>query len=117
MSQHIRFDMTQIRLASLELRESFLQAHDCLPLALHNTASGTEQLGSLCQAIHNRRLSSLAVFTGAHMIKLGLSPFLVDLILRNDITHLATTGAGLIHDFELALVGETSEDVARWIKV
>jgi len=54
---------------------------------------------------------------GAHPIKLGLSRFLVDLIERRVITHLATNGAGMIHDFELAALGGTSEDVARWIRV
>jgi hypothetical protein len=54
---------------------------------------------------------------GAHPIKLGLSAFLVDLIQRRIITHLGTNGAGLIHDFELAAHGGTSEDVARWICV
>ena len=54
---------------------------------------------------------------GAHPIKLGLSRFLVDLIERKWITHLATNGAGLIHDFELASFGGTSESVARWIQV
>ena len=54
---------------------------------------------------------------GAHPIKLGLSRFLIDLIERKWITHLATNGAGLIHDFELASFGGTSENVARWIQV
>jgi hypothetical protein len=53
---------------------------------------------------------------GGHPIKLGLSRFLIDLSERRLVTHLATNGAGLIHDFELALAGGTSEDVARWIK-
>lgn len=53
---------------------------------------------------------------GGHPIKLGLSPFLIDLMDRGWITHLATNGAGIIHDFELALVGGTSEDVAKWIQ-
>ncbi len=53
---------------------------------------------------------------GAHPIKLGLSRFLIDLIERRLITHLATNGAGMIHDFELATVGGTSESVARWIR-
>ena len=52
---------------------------------------------------------------GAHPVKLGLSRFLIDLVQRGLVSHLATNGAGLIHDFELALVGGTSEDVARWI--
>ena len=53
---------------------------------------------------------------GAHPIKLGLSRFLVDLIQRRLVTHLGTNGAGVIHDFELATFGGTSEDVARWIR-
>jgi hypothetical protein len=59
---------------------------------------------------------ALLVFLGGHPIKLGLSRYLIDLMERRLITHLATNGAGLIHDFELALVGGTSEDVARYIK-
>ncbi len=50
---------------------------------------------------------------GAHAIKLGHSPLIVDLLRRGAITLVATQGAGSIHDFELALVGETSEDVPR----
>jgi hypothetical protein len=53
---------------------------------------------------------------GAHPIKLGLSRFLVDLIERGWVTHLAANGAGMIHDFELAVLGGTSESVARWIR-
>ncbi|MEX0727111.1 MAG: hypothetical protein WD065_12620 [Planctomycetaceae bacterium] len=54
---------------------------------------------------------------GGHAIKLGLSRYIIDLIERGLITHVATNGAGIIHDFELALIGGTSEDVARWINV
>jgi len=50
-------------------------------------------------------------FTGAHLIKNGLSPILLDLIKRNMVTLIASNGAGAIHDFELSLIGETSEDV------
>jgi hypothetical protein len=48
---------------------------------------------------------------GAHVIKTGLSPVLVDLMRRGYVSALATNGAGLIHDFEIALSGATSEDV------
>jgi len=48
---------------------------------------------------------------GAHVIKTGLSPVLVDLMRRGFVSALATNGAGLIHDFEIALSGATSEDV------
>jgi hypothetical protein len=48
---------------------------------------------------------------GAHVIKTGLSPVLIDLMERGFVSALATNGAGVIHDFELALSGSTSEDV------
>ena len=48
---------------------------------------------------------------GAHVIKAGLSPILVDLMARGFVSALALNGAGVIHDFEIALAGATSEDV------
>jgi hypothetical protein len=48
---------------------------------------------------------------GAHVIKTGLSPLVVDLMERGLVSAVATNGAGIIHDFEIALAGATSEDV------
>ena len=48
---------------------------------------------------------------GAHVIKTGLSPVLIDLMARGYVSALALNGAGLIHDYEVALAGATSEDV------
>ncbi len=48
---------------------------------------------------------------GAHVIKAGLSPVLVDLMARGYVSALALNGAGVIHDVEMALAGATSEDV------
>ena len=48
---------------------------------------------------------------GAHALKVGLSPILIDLIERGLITGLAANGAVIIHDAEIAMVGRTSEDV------
>ncbi len=48
---------------------------------------------------------------GAHVLKTGLSPVLVDLMERGFVSAVATNGAGIIHDFEIALSGATSEDV------
>jgi hypothetical protein len=64
-----------------------------------------------------RRYGRPVVFGfGAHVLKCGLSPVLIDLMDRGVITALATNGSGAIHDFELALIGETSEDVAAGLK-
>lgn len=49
---------------------------------------------------------------GGHVIKCGLNPVIIDLLRRGFVTGIALSGAGLIHDFEVALVGSTSEDVA-----
>jgi hypothetical protein len=49
---------------------------------------------------------------GAHVIKVGLAPVLIDLMERGYVTALAFNGAGIVHDFEIALAGRTSEDVA-----
>jgi hypothetical protein len=48
---------------------------------------------------------------GAHVVKVGLGPVLADLMTRGYVSAIATNGAGLIHDFEVALSGATSEDV------
>jgi hypothetical protein len=48
---------------------------------------------------------------GAHVIKTGVSPVLIDLMERGYVSALAMNGAGVIHDFEVALAGSTSEDV------
>jgi hypothetical protein len=73
----------------------------------------------LVRAIRQARRdgSPVILMLGGHSIKLGLSRYLIDLMERGWITQVATNGAGIIHDFELALVGGTSEDVARWIQV
>ena len=48
---------------------------------------------------------------GAHVIKTGLGPVIVDLMRRGFVSAIATNGAAVIHDFEIALAGATSEDV------
>lgn len=48
---------------------------------------------------------------GAHVIKAGLSPVMIDLMERGHVSAIAMNGAGLIHDVEMALAGATSEDV------
>lgn len=61
--------------------------------------------------IEAKRRSGIVWGIGAHVVKTGLSPILIDLMERGFVSALATNGAGVIHDFEVALVGATSEDV------
>ena len=71
--------------------------------------------------IRDRILRSLAsqrpviLAMGAHAIKVGLNPIIIDLLERGILSGLAMNGAGIIHDAELAMAGKTSEDVAEAI--
>ncbi|MFH1577701.1 MAG: hypothetical protein ABIC18_01330 [Candidatus Omnitrophota bacterium] len=59
-----------------------------------------------------RKNKPVIVMCGAHVIKSGLGPVIIELIKRRVITCLSLNGAGIIHDFEIAYQGRTSEDVA-----
>src|SRR5713226_9607328 len=70
-------------------------------------------LRSLLAAIHQARKQRKTILwgIGGHVIKVGLGPLLIDLMRQGFISGIAMNGAALIHDFEIALVGNTSEDV------
>ncbi len=66
--------------------------------------------------VHATQAGKLTILgMGAHVIKVGLNPVILDLMDRGIIRGLAMNGAGIIHDTELAMVGHTSEDVAAQI--
>ncbi len=69
-----------------------------------------EVVRRICNAVEQKRPVLLGM--GAHPIKVGLSPIIIDLMERGIFGGVAMNGAGIIHDAELALVGRTSEDVA-----
>lgn len=73
-----------------------------------------DTLRALVEAITRARARRRPIVwgLGAHVIKVGLSPLLIDLMERGFVTGIALNGAGLVHDFELAVAGQTSEDVA-----
>ena len=65
------------------------------------------------KAVNNGRPVVMAM--GAHVIKCGLSPIVIDLLERGVVSAVALNGAGIVHDFEVAYMGHTSEDVAEAI--
>jgi hypothetical protein len=71
----------------------------------------TDIVDGFVTAYQRERAVMLAM--GAHVIKCGLSPVLIDMMQRGWLTGLVLNGAGVIHDLEVALIGETSEDVAQ----
>jgi len=87
---------------------SFAAWFDALPRLL-----GAADLRRVARAIVEARRRDAGVMwgIGAHVIKTGVSPVLIDLMERGFVSALAMNGAGIIHDFEIALSGATSEDV------
>jgi hypothetical protein len=85
---------------------------DSLPTIL-----AAEDLRNVLSAIHTARKKRKAILwgIGGHVIKVGLGPVLIDLMKRGFVTGIAMNGAALIHDFEIALAGNTSEDVEAGI--
>jgi len=74
---------------------------------------GSKALKQVVDAIVTARQQGkeVGVSLGAHVLKVGLSPLLIDLMRRGLVTHIATNGASAIHDWETAYQGATSEDV------
>jgi hypothetical protein len=87
---------------------SFKSWFDSLPAML-----GAQDVRTAVDAIAEakRRDGGVIWGLGAHVIKTGVSPVLIDLMKRGFVSALALNGAGIIHDFEIALSGATSEDV------
>lgn len=67
-------------------------------------------ISAVVSAFKNGRTTVFGM--GAHVIKVGLNPIVIDLMERNILSAIALNGAGIIHDLEIALTGRTSEDVS-----
>jgi len=118
------FDLSDIKTYALDARKSkthvanfvrpvapkssISQFVDCLPNIL---ASG--DFKTIVRAIveAKRQRAGILWGFGGHVIKTGVGPALIQLMERGFVSAIATNGSGMIHDFEIALIGATSEDV------
>jgi hypothetical protein len=113
-----QFDRSRLKLKPLSERvhdltiDSFYRLDDPIPPFDHPA------LDVIAERIVRARRNGAPVLMlmGAHVIRAGVSRFLIDLMERGILTHIAMNGAGPIHDFELALIGATTESVARYIR-
>lgn len=92
--------------------EKFTSFYDSLPDIL--VARSLKILVDAVVTAYKRR-RMVIVMMGAHVIKCGLSPLIIDLMKRGVVKAVALNGAGVIHDTEIALIGRTSEDVGEGI--
>jgi hypothetical protein len=114
---HKQFDRNQLNIKPLDER-----IHDLDLTIMKQPGDSIEPLdkpliGELARTIVKARERDAAVILmmGAHMIRAGNGPLIADLMRQGLITHVAMNGAGAIHDYELALIGQTCESVARYI--
>lgn len=94
-------------------RMTFLEFYNSLPKILK--AKDIKAVVDAVVAAHKKK-KSVIFMSGAHVIKCGLNPVLIELLRKKIITCICLNGAGIIHDFEIALQGRTSEDVAQNLK-
>lgn len=118
MSRYPLFDRSKLKTLPLGQRKNIVRMPDLLPLDGQVPPYGNADLAVVGERIRAARADNRPVILsiGAHVIKQGCGRFLIDLMKRGMITHLAGNGACTIHDFELALIGETSESVANYIR-
>lgn len=120
------FDLSRVRTTPVRRRKSLVSTEgfgrpaspgagvaaflDSMPRFL-----GMESLRALAAAVarSRRKGKGVAVAMGGHVVKTGCSPYVIDLMERGVVTAVALAGSTAIHDFETALLGWTSEDVAE----
>jgi hypothetical protein len=126
MSKFKQINVTGIKTISIKERKSkvtpkdFAKPLDAKHASFKNFIDSlphilvTDELRNLVTDIVHARKNNKPVILmmGAHVIKVGLSPLIVDLLKRDIITHVAMNSAASIHDVETAMWGKTSEDVA-----
>ena len=119
-------DFSKLKRTSIFDRKSLVQSQPPLsfpsvPMSFHDFWNAlppflkAQDLKRLIERIHTAKTQNKPIvwMMGAHLIKVGLNGWLIEAMKNGFITHLALNGAGVIHDFELALCGNTSEDVAE----
>lgn len=111
-------DFTKIKTISIKQRKNKVKLNDLIKpensKVLIKSENFNELVGEIIKSHKNNK--QIILMMGAHVIKVGMSLLIIDLMKKGIIKHIAMNGAGPIHDFELALIGETSEYVEQTIE-
>ena len=112
------FDKTKINFLPLKKRKSKISVSDVAFDSVTPASELDNRIKEIAKEIIKSRRNDRPVIIGfgAHLIRNGLGPILIKMVEENYITHLATNGAGSIHDWELAFQGETTEDVKEYLE-
>jgi len=111
------FDRSRLKLRPLAERVHDFTRAEILDPAGPPVLSDDPELAAVAErvAAAYRRGSPTILMMGGHVVKMGLSRLVIDLMERGVIQHVAMNGSGPIHDYELALIGATTESVSRYI--
>jgi hypothetical protein len=112
------FDRSRLHIQPLANRQHDLDLSSILPLETPRPEFSHAALPELGRRLFEARKVGTAriLLMGAHVIRAGVARFLIDLMERKLISHIAMNGAGPIHDWEFALIGATTESVARYVQ-
>jgi hypothetical protein len=117
-SQYEIFDRARLKTKPLAERVNDLQRDQWLQASEAPVQFAHSDLSKLAARITAARQAGAAVILmmGSHVLRAGVNRHIIELMERKFVTHLAMNGSGLIHDFELARIGATTESVARYIQ-
>ena len=112
------FDRSRLRIQPLAKRQNDLDLSVLLPLDAEPPPFDHPALSVLGRRLVEARRQGRAriLLMGAHVLRAGVARHLIDLMERGLVDHLAFNGAGPIHDWEFALIGASTESVARYIQ-
>ena len=111
-------DFNKIKTISIKQRKNKVKLNDLIEPEDSKVILQSKEFDELITRMFNsyRQNKQIILMMGAHVIKVGMSLLIIDLMKKGIINHIAMNGAGPIHDFELALIGETSEYVEQTIE-
>ncbi len=111
-------DLKKVRTYPLRERHNLVKISDLVKPEDPLPSFENDEIDRVVESVvaARRKDRPVILMMGGHVIKCGLGPLLIALMHKGVITHIAGNGAISIHDFELAMIGETSEDVATSIE-
>lgn len=117
-SRYPQFDRSRLSVLPLAERIHDLPLSRWLALDEATPEFAHPQLGELAGHVGAARTcgASRILMMGAHLLRAGVNRHIIDLMERGVLTHIAMNGAGVIHDYEIARIGATTESVARYIR-
>lgn len=112
------FDRKRLRIQQLALREHDLDRSVISEIGAGIPSSENSEITAIARKMiaAKKNRAAIILMMGAHVIRAGVQYYLIDLMERGYIDLIAMNGAGMIHDYEFAMAGATTESVSRYIK-